>query len=157
MSERQRAIGIFDNPLNTEAALKDLDNSHFSLDRVFVIAHNTERENKIVGTELCESLRDRFDTQISSDAKQHSNVITGKSVISLTQALTHLDIPADTAHSYTGLVSQGKYLVMVEGNQDDIVGAKPILKRCGIQDWTVYKVALEHPEVIIVDHREALL
>lgn len=156
MSERQRAIGIFDNPSNTEAALKELNDSHFSLDRVFVIAHNTEGENKIVGTELCESLRDRFDTRISSDAKQESNVITRESVISLTQALTHLDIPVDTARSYNDLVCQGKYLVMVEGNQDDILGAKPILKRCGIQDWTVYQVALEHPEVIIVDHREAL-
>ncbi|MGF1590713.1 MAG: hypothetical protein ACFCU7_16015 [Pleurocapsa sp.] len=156
MTERQRAIGSFDNPLNTEAALKELDNSHFSLDRVLVIAHNLEGENQIVGTELGESLRDRFEQRISSVAKHDSDPSQEPTVISLTQALTQLDIPLDAARSYNDLVTQGKYLVMVEGNQGDISGAKTILKRCGIQDWTVYKVVLEHPEVIIVDHREAL-
>ncbi len=156
MTERQRAIGSFDNPLNTEAALKELDNSHFSLDRVFVIARNPEAENKIVGTELCESLRDRFDTRISTVAKHDLDPTGEPTAISLTQALTQLDLPVDAARSYNDLIAQGKYLVMVEGNQDDISGAKAILKRCGIQDWTVYKVVLEHPEVIIVDHREAL-
>jgi hypothetical protein len=154
MTQRQRAIGIFDDILNTEAALEELDRSHFSLDRVFVIAHNTDKEQKIVGTELCESLRDRFEARINSAAKQDSNTVGGETVISLTKALTHLNIPVDTARLYNDLVAQGKYLVMVEGNQDDISGSKPILKRSGIQDWVVYKIALEHPEVIIVDRRE---
>ena len=48
----------------------------------------------------------------------------------------------------------GKYLVMVEGNKNDISGAKSILKRYGIQDWVVYQITLEYPEVIIVDRRD---
>ena len=153
MTERQRAIGIFNDIVDAEAALEELDNSHYSLDKVFVIASNTAQEDRIVGTELCQSLRDRFDTRISSVVK-NSGTVTDNT-ISLTQALTQLDIPVDTARSYDNLVTQGKYLVMVEGNQEDISGAKTILKRCGIQDWVVYKIVLEHPEVIIVDRREA--
>ena len=155
MTERRRSIGIFENPLKTEAALKELDNSHFSLDRAFVIARDRDRETDIVGTELCESLRDRFNNRISTIAQQDSNIVGGETVISLTKALTQLDIPMEEARYYSDLVAKGKYLVMVEGNQDNISGAKTILKRCGIQDWVVYTIALEHPEVIIVDHRES--
>ena len=153
MAERQRAIGIFNDIVNAEAALEELDNSHYSLDKVFVIASNTAQEDRIVGTELCQSLRDRFNTRISSVVRNAGTPTDN--TISLTQALTQLDIPIDTARSYNDLVAQGRYLVMVEGNQDDISGAKTILKRCGIQDWVVYKIVLEHPEVIIVDRREA--
>ena len=160
MNERQRAIGIFNNPLETETALEELDKSHFSLDRVFVIARNTAQENKVIGTmDLCESLRDceasrrhRFDTRISSIAKD-SDIVEGEAVMSLTKALTHLDIPVDIAQSYNNLVAEGKYLVMVEGSQEDISGAKTILERCSVKDWVVYKIISEHPEVIIVDRR----
>ena len=92
MTERQRAIGIFDRPLDTEAALRKLDESHFSLDRVFVIASDTQRESTIVNTQLCESLRDRFNTRISSIAKD-SSVMEGETIISLTKALIHLNVP----------------------------------------------------------------
>ena len=42
---------------------------------------------------------------------------------------------------------------MVEGETADIKGAKDILSRCRIKEWVVYKIVLEHPEVIIVDRR----
>ena len=155
MTERRRSIGIFDDSLKTEAALKELDSSHFSLDRVFVIASDRNRETDIVGTELCKSLRDRFRNKISSIAQQDSSIVGGETVISLTKALTQLDIPRSEARYYSDLVAKGKYLVMVEGDQDNISGAKTILKRCGIKDWIVYTIVLEHPEVIIVDHRES--
>ena len=137
----------------TEAALRKLDESHFSLDRVFVIARNTEREDEIVDTRLCESLRNRFNARISSIAKQDQSIVEGKTVISLTKALIHLDIPIDTARFYNQLVAGGKYLVMVEGNTADILGAETILKGCGINEWVICKIVLEHPEVIIVDRR----
>ena len=127
MTERRRSIGIFDDSLKTEAGLKELDNSHYSLDRVFVIASDRERETDIVGTELCESLRSRFRNKISSIAQQDSNIVGGETVISLTKALTQLDIPMEEARYYSDLVAKGKYLVMVEGNQDNISGAKTIL------------------------------
>lgn len=150
---RQRAVGIFENPLDTEAALKELDKSNYSLDRVFVIARDTKRENKVVDTQLCKSLRDRFEARISSIARQDFNIMKGEPVISLTEALVHLDIPVDIAGVYNQMVAEGKYLVMVEGNTQDLAGAQRILKSCGIQQWVIYKIVLEHPEVIIVDRR----
>ena len=153
MTERQRAIGIFDNLIEAEAALRKLDESHFSLDQVFVIARNAEGENKIVDTQLCKSLRNRFNARISSVAGQESSIIEGETVISLTQALIHLDIPVDTARFYNQLVAGGQYLVMVEGNTVDISGAETILKGCSVREWVIYKIVLEHPEVIIVDRR----
>ena len=153
MTERQRAVGIFNSPTEAEAALRKLDESHFSLDKVYVIARNTEREDKIVDTQLCESLRDRFDSRINSAAKQESSIVNGETVISLTKALIHLDIPIDEASLYNQLVADGKYLVMVEGDTADISGAETILKSSGIQEWVIYKIVLEHPEVIIVDRR----
>ena len=153
MSELYRAIGIFNNPLDTETGLEELDKSHFSLDRVFVIARNTQQENRLVDAiALCESLRNRFETRISSIAK--SSTVDGEPVISLTKALVRLDIPTDIAQRYNNLIAEGKCLVMVEGSHSDTSGAKTILKRCGIQDWVVYKVVLEHREVIIVDRRD---
>lgn len=65
MTQRQRAIGIFDDILNTEAALEELDKSHFSLDRVSVIARNRDKEQRIIGTELCESLREIAERAVS--------------------------------------------------------------------------------------------
>jgi hypothetical protein len=153
MIEQQRAIGIFASPSDAEVALRKLDESHFSLERVFVIARNTEGEDKMVETQLCESLRNRFDARINSVAEQDYSVVGGKTEISLTKALIHLDIPVDTASLYNQLVAQGKYLVMVEGNTDDISGAETILKSSGINEWVIYKIILEHPEVIIVDRR----
>ena len=153
MTEQQRAVGIFNSPLEAEAALKKLDESHFSLDKVYVIARNAEGEGKVVDTQLCESLRDRFNSRINSAAKQESSIVNGETVISLTKALIHLDIPVEEASLYNQLVAHGKYLVMVEGNTADISGAETILKSSGIQEWVVYKIVLEHPEVIIVDRR----
>lgn len=153
MPEQQRAIGIFASSLDAEAALRKLDESHFSLERVFVIARNTEGEEKIVDSQLCKSLRNRFDARINSRAEQEHSIVGGETVISLTKALIHLDIPVETASLYNQLVAQGKYLLMVEGNTDDILGAETILKPCGVQEWVIYKILLEHPEVIIVDRR----
>lgn len=46
MTKPQRAIAIFQTSSDTEAALKKLDNSQFALERVFVIARNTDREKR---------------------------------------------------------------------------------------------------------------
>ena len=147
---RQRAVGILNNPLETESALKKLDESHFSLDRVFVIARNVDKENNIVDTQLCQSLRDRFNARIGNPA---NSSVTKDDEVSLSDALTHLDIPVDTARTYNDLVAAGKYLIMVEGDEDNIAGAEIILSGCGVREWVIYKIVMEHPEVIIVDRR----
>ncbi|MGV2830631.1 hypothetical protein [Myxosarcina sp. GI1(2024)] len=151
MTKPQRAIAIFQTSSDTEAALKKLDNSQFALERVFVIARNTDREKKIVDTQLCESLRERFDARIGNPPRQPS-----EKAIDLSQALIHLDIPIDAARFYNDLVAKDRYLVMIEGNQVDILGAEKILQECNVLEWTIYEVVREHPEVIIVDRRHHL-
>ena len=164
MIERQRGVGIFYNLEDTETALKELDSSHFALEKVFVIAQNKAEESRVLETQLCQSLRDRFDRQINSMLQDQSEQqlqsslasdsnVADSQVISLTKALINLDIPVDIAKQYNDLVAQGQYLIMIEGNRADIQGAKTILERCGIKEWVVYKIVLEHPEVIIVDRR----
>ena len=55
MTERRRSIGIFNDVMTTEAALEELDNSHYSLDRVFVIARDQIKKRKLSGLN-CENL-----------------------------------------------------------------------------------------------------
>ena len=154
MKERLRGMGIFDNSVSAETALQELDNSSYSPERIFVITRNIDRETELVGSELCESLRDRFDEKISSLARQDHNILSGEIVISLTKVLTYLDVPTDKARLYSDLVAQDKYLIIIEGNRDDVLGAKTILKRCAIQDWLVCEIVSEHPEIIVIDRRE---
>ena len=152
IAKRFKAIGVFDNSAITEAALQELDDS-LLLDRVFVVARNLDEETELVGSELCEPLRDRFDDKVNSAAPQDISIIAGEIVINLAKALMQLDIPKDAARTYNDLVAQGKYLVMLEGSQSDISEAKAILKNHNIQDWTVYEIVAEHPEIIVIDRR----
>lgn len=55
-------------------------------------------------------------------------------------ALIGLGIPEDRAKVYSDRVSQGDYLVMVEGSDADINHAESVLRRGGIQEWGVYDI-----------------
>jgi len=55
-------------------------------------------------------------------------------------ALIGLGIPEERARVYSDRVSQGDYLVMVEGSDADISRAEGILSRGGIQEWGVYDI-----------------
>ncbi|MBD2743964.1 general stress protein [Coleofasciculus sp. FACHB-1120] len=56
-------------------------------------------------------------------------------------ALMGLGIPEEQAKVYNHRVSQGDYLVIVEGTQEEINHAELILNRQGIQHWGVYDVS----------------
>ena len=91
----------------------------------------------------------------------------------LTGALVGLGIPDNRARLYNDRVNRGDYLVMVDGTEDEIRRAEPILRRRGIQDWDVFDTpqsdrtghVARHviepdtpvtgtPDVVIVDHRD---
>lgn len=55
-------------------------------------------------------------------------------------ALTGLAIPEEEAQVYADRVSQGDYLVIVEGTEDEINRAGSILSNRGISRWNVYDV-----------------
>ncbi len=62
----------------------------------------------------------------------------GAAAGSLAGGLLGLGIPEDRAHVYSDRVSQGDYLVMVEGSRSDIALAESIFSRRGIHEWYVY-------------------
>src|SRR4028118_1146526 len=56
----------------------------------------------------------------------------------LTGALVGLGIPDDRARFYNDRVNHGEYLVMVDGTEEEIRRAEPILRRRGIQEWRIF-------------------
>lgn len=65
----------------------------------------------------------------------------GAAAGTLVGGLVGLGIPEDRAKIYSDRVSQGNYLVMVEGTDEEIHQAELILSHRGIQDWGVYESA----------------
>ncbi|MFB8791878.1 MAG: general stress protein [Potamolinea sp.] len=63
----------------------------------------------------------------------------GAAAGSLIGALIGLGIPEDEARGYNDRVSKGDYLIMIEGNDEEISRAAAILRNRGIQDWKVYE------------------
>ncbi len=62
----------------------------------------------------------------------------GAAAGSLLGGLIGLGIPEAEAKHYNDRISQGGYLVIVDGTQDDIRRAEAVLSRRGIKDWAVY-------------------
>lgn len=56
-------------------------------------------------------------------------------------ALTGLGIPEEDAKAYDKRVSQGDYLVMVEGTQTEIDRAGSLLRSRGVEQWNVYDMS----------------
>jgi len=46
-------------------------------------------------------------------------------------------LPEEAAQLYHDRVFQGDYLVTIEGTENDILLAEPVLKRWGIQEWRI--------------------
>jgi hypothetical protein len=57
---------------------------------------------------------------------------------SLVGALIGWGIPEEEAKYYQELLSKGSYLVLVEGTEAEISGAKAILLNYKLNDWNVY-------------------
>lgn len=53
-------------------------------------------------------------------------------------ALVGLGIPEERARVYSDRVSRGEYLVIVDGNENEIRHAEAVLHHQGIQEWGVY-------------------
>lgn len=64
--------------------------------------------------------------------------VIGGAAGSLVGGLVGLGIPEDRAQVYSDRVSQGDYLVMVEGSDSDINLAESILSKHGIHEWYAY-------------------
>ena len=58
---------------------------------------------------------------------------------SLVRAFTEVSIPEDRARLYSNRISQGDYVVIIEGTQEEITKAESLLSEQGIQEWGVYQ------------------
>lgn len=70
----------------------------------------------------------------------------GAAAGSLAGGLVGLNIPEDRAQAYSDRVSDGDYLVMVEGSETDISLAESIFNKHGIHDWYAYDIGVEAGE-----------
>jgi hypothetical protein len=77
-------------------------------------------------------------TAVTAIATAISGGAIGAAAGSLAGGLLGLGIPEDRAHVYSDRVTQGDYLVMVEGSAADIALAESIFTRRGIHEWYVY-------------------
>lgn len=53
--------------------------------------------------------------------------------------LMSIGIPAERAKMYGDRVSQGEYLVLVEGTESDLRQAASLLLEFGLQEWEIYQ------------------
>ncbi|MGF1487885.1 MAG: general stress protein [Prochloraceae cyanobacterium] len=64
---------------------------------------------------------------------------------SLVGALIGWGIPEDRANYYNDLLSQGNYLILVEGTEAEINLAESVLQKRSVNDWSVYGAPTAHP------------
>ena len=152
MTKKQRAVCIFNNFWDTEVALQKMFSSCGSLERVSVMAANTDRENQLIQTLVCESLRDRFDCRIST-AIRHSNDSVEDDVVSLSDALIHLKISLETARRYNYLVARGRYLIMIEGAASKVAKAIEVLNSHDARELTVEEIDADRPKIITLNKK----
>lgn len=178
---RKRAVGTFPNRRAAEDALNRLRDSGFVMDRVSILAKDTDRNEQIGGANVRDrsEMTDRGDNESQEGAGIGAVAGTvlggiggllvglealiipgvgpflaagtiattlagagiGAAAGSLVGALTGLGIPEEEARAYSERVSQGDYLVIVDGTDDEINRAASILRDQGIRDWAVYDIS----------------
>ncbi|MFB2836761.1 general stress protein [Floridanema evergladense] len=67
-----------------------------------------------------------------------SGTAIGAAAGGLLGALIGLGIPEERARVYNERVSRGEYLVIVDGDSDEIARAEAILRRHNIEEWGIY-------------------
>lgn len=143
LGHRKHAVGVFPNSRDAKQALSELRSAGFPMNHVSVVATDADPNHPLAGV----NTRSRIDNYGS------------------------LGIVEDRARAYRDRMNQGNYLVMVDGTDDEIRHAEPVLHRYGIQDYGIYdpsqvtatrqviepehsQVISHEPEVIIIDHRD---
>jgi hypothetical protein len=171
----QRAIGTFRNKQEAEQALQALKNSGFSMDRVSILAKDSDRHEQIAGAEV----KDRGETEAQEGAGIGATTGTvlggiggllvgleallipgagpflaagtiattlagagiGAAAGGIVGALTGLGIPEEEARHYNDRVSEGQYLVIIEGTDAEIDRIGTILRDRGIRNWQVHNMS----------------
>ena len=105
----KHAIGYFQNRNDAEEAINDLLDAGFPLNQISLVHRDSSQRGPIRGV----TVSDRFDAM-------------------------RLGLPDARARFYDERVTQGHYLVIISGTEDEINRAAAILSRRGIQQWETY-------------------
>jgi hypothetical protein len=174
---RHRGVGVFPHRRDAEAALHELRNAGFPMDRVSVVGKNADPHDRMAGVEMSDrATGNKADEGAKGGAAAGAAlgglggllvglgalaipgigpVIAGGALATalattaaggaigaaaggITGALIGLGIPEERARFYNDRVNRGDYLVMVDGTEDELRRAEPILSRHGIQEWGIY-------------------
>ena len=176
----KRGVGIFSIEAEAEKALTDLRDSGFAMERVSLIAQDTNRldNSAEIGDTNVQNLEQT--THVDEGAKAGTATggvvggitgllvglgtlaIPGVGPIMLAGAaatalattvaggamgaaaggllggLIGLGIPEERAQAYHNHLAEGRYLVVIDASEHEILEAEPILKRDGIREWEVF-------------------
>lgn len=168
LEKERRTIGVFAGYSDAQLVLKELKASNFPMDKVSVIARNTEKKSDIAGVEIqdCTSNTSSEDAAgaVTSDALEGLTdlsvglallvipgigpvLLAGAEVTAIATTLAgglpalflSLGIAEKQAEGYSDLVCKGYYLVIVTGIDIEVRLAKRIFNRRDIQQWGVFE------------------
>jgi hypothetical protein len=71
--------------------------------------------------------------------------VIGAASGALLGALIGWGVPEDKARYYDERVSQGEYLVVVQGTAEEILSAEAIIENRGVRDWGIYDAPVVGP------------
>lgn len=176
--QNQHAIGTFPTREHAEAALRELRDADFNMDKVSVIASQRE-EQKSMGGKQVQSVKQVEEGAVAGATGGGliggflgligglgviaipglgaaaevgivlANTLLGSSIGAagggVIGALMGWGLPEEQAQYYQEMLSQGSYVVMLEGTEAEVKGAETILQNRLIQDWNVYYAPTTYP------------
>lgn len=113
----QTGVGLFSSLSDAEYAVTDFRSVGFPLSQITLVANYFRRRDQFADVEL----RDRF------------------------EALS-FEIPAEQVSFYQAQLGRGKYMLIVQGTEDELNRAASMLKHRKIQEWCVYTPVLSNRE-----------
>lgn len=167
--QRQHTIGILCDRKIALQALDELKNTGFSMNKISVItrqpevdhsntteSHITQSEGAAIGALAGARtaglltlvagfgilLIPGFGPALAVESALATLLGSGASAAAggMIGALRGWFLPEEAAQIYHDQVFQGNYLVAIEGTEEDILLAEPILQRWGIQEWRVVNI-----------------
>ncbi len=109
LSHIKHAIGYFSNLRDAEAAINDLRAAGFPLSKITLIRRDFSQREPFAGI----AATDRFDN-------------------------LRLGLSAERTHFYNELINRGEYMIVIDGNDDELRHAGSVFSRHGIKDWYIY-------------------
>ena len=190
MMLNKRAVGVFTSYETTEAALCELRDRGFLMDRVSLVGRDIQSKTEVTGVHTSDRIADIGNLHTHENdagdaaktgavagttlggltgllvglgaiaipaigpvmmagaaataiASTISGGLIGAAAGSLAGGLVGLGIPHDRAEVYSDRVSNGDYLVLVEGSDVDITLAESIFRHRGVHEWYAYELTDE--------------